>query len=323
MNNNSALKPVKPPIGLQIMQNAHLNKGTAFTMNARAKLGITGLLPPVVETLQQQQERAYIQFLAHNSAIEKNLYLNRLYNENQTLFFSLTRKHLGEMLPVIYTPVIAEAVTGFSRNYFSATGMIVSPENLAETDNIFAHIPDDAIDIAVVTDGEGVLGIGDQGIGGLNIAIGKLMVYTLCGRLNPARTLAIHLDAGTNNESLLADPLYLGRRQKRLSAQHYDDFIEKFVRSFRQHLPDTILHWEDLGRNNARPVLDRYREIHPSFNDDIQGTGAVAVAALMTGIRRSGMAAAQHRICIFGAGTAEPHCRADCQRHCHYRERSG
>lgn len=288
----------------QLLLNPRLNKGTAFSLSERDKYGLHGLLPDVVETLSQQVSRAYDQFSARTSNLSRNLYLNELYTTNTTLFFALVSTHLSEMLPIIYTPTIGEAVVNFSSNFMRQSGLIISWPERHRIDQILAQFAGQLIDVAVVTDGEGVLGIGDQGIGGLSIATGKLMVYTLCGGLNPFKTLAIQLDPGTNNERLLNDPLYLGWRHPRLSGKDYHEFIEQFVQAFRCHLPNTLLHWEDFGRDNARTVLDRYRNVHQSFNDDIQGTGAVAVAAVLTGIRKSNRPAASHRICIFGAGTA-------------------
>ncbi|PKL44605.1 MAG: NAD-dependent malic enzyme [Candidatus Riflebacteria bacterium HGW-Riflebacteria-1] len=290
--------------GKKLLGDPRHNKGTAFTHAEREKFGLLGLLPSRVETLAEQATRAYEQYISQADDLRKNLYLNDLFATNTTLFYHLVSSHLTEMLPVVYTPTIGDAVKQYSRSYVRPHGMIISLADQDRIDAIFANIPADELDIAVVTDGEGVLGIGDQGIGGLNIAIGKLMVYTLCGGLNPHRTLPVLLDAGTNNEELLADPLYLGLRRQRASGEEYLSFIDKFVTAFKKRFPRAFLHWEDFGRDNARTVLDRYRESHPSFNDDIQGTGAVALAAVLSGISKSQMPTAQHRFCIFGAGTA-------------------
>ncbi|PKL49975.1 MAG: NAD-dependent malic enzyme [Candidatus Riflebacteria bacterium HGW-Riflebacteria-2] len=290
--------------GTNLLNNPLLNKGTAFSHTEREKFGLIGLLPPRVETIEEQAFRAYIQYGASSGDLEKNLFLNRLFSTNVTLFYYLVSSHLEEMLPIVYTPTIGDAVKQFSRNFVQPHGLVISLTDRGRIEEIMATIDPEQLDIAVVTDGEGILGIGDWGIGGLNIAIGKLMVYTLCGGVNPHRTLPVQLDVGTNNQELLTDPLYLGLRQPRASGQEYLDFIDEFVTAFKKRLPRSFLHWEDFGRDNARCVLDRYRESHQSFNDDIQGTGSVALAAVLAGMARSGLPADQHRFCIFGAGTA-------------------
>lgn len=290
--------------GTQLLANPQFNKGTAFSQTEREKLGLVGLLPPRVETIEEQAMRVYALYLSQNSDLDKHLFLNRLFAINTTLFYYLASQHLIEMLPIIYTPTIGDAVKHFSHNFINQQGLIIALDDQDKIENILAHIDPEELDIAVVTDGEGVLGIGDQGAGGLNIAIGKLMVYTLCGGINPFRTLPIQLDVGTNNEELLADPLYLGLRRQRARGQEYLNFIDKFVSAFHKRFPHSFLHWEDFGRDNARAVLDRYRTLHQSFNDDIQGTGAVTLAAVLAGIKRSGLPADRHRFCIYGAGTA-------------------
>lgn len=256
------------------------------------------------QDLQLQKNRAYKQYEMQPTDLLRHLFLYDLYHSNVSLFFALINDHIDEMLPIIYTPTISEAVQGFSRYYKHQYGLIISFPDLERIDEILSRFNTDEIDIAVVTDGEGVLGIGDQGVGGLAIAMGKLMVYTLCGGINPFRTLPIQLDMGTNNQQLLDDPLYIGWRHKRLGEQQCRQFYDSFVTSFKKHLPHSLLHWEDLGRTNARQVLERYEDVHPSFNDDIQGTGAVTVAAILSAIKKTGIETSQHRFCIFGAGTA-------------------
>lgn len=290
--------------GAELLRNSRYNKGTAFSRRERIDFALNGLLPPRFENLEEQKARVWQQYLGKATALEKNLFLNRLAGINATLFYALVQEHLTEMLPIIYTPTIGDAVRQFSRNYDQQQGLIISYPEMNHIDDILAQFKPDDLDIIVVTDGEGVLGIGDQGVGGLCIAIGKLMVYTLCGGINPFRTLPVMLDAGTCNQALLEDPLYLGWRHPRISGHEYGDFIERFAQSFKKHFPKALLHWEDFGRNNARVILDKYRLFHPSFNDDIQGTGAVALAAVLAGIRKTGIAGKDHRFCIFGAGTA-------------------
>jgi len=290
--------------GLNLLQSSRYNKGTAFSEAERATFGLHGLLPHRVETIEEQKKRVWLQYSNQSTAIAKNLYLNQLARTNTTLFYAFVEEHLAEMLPIIYTPTIGEAVQKFSSNFTQQQGLVLSYPDMDRIDGILAGFAGQPFDIIVATDGEGVLGIGDQGIGGLDIAIGKLMVYTLCGGINPFRTLPVMLDVGTNNQKLLDDPLYLGWRHARISGDQYAKFIESFTRAFKKYFPRTLLHWEDFGRDNARAVLDRYRLFHPSFNDDIQGTGAVALAAVLAGIRKTGIAGKDHRFCVFGAGTA-------------------
>ena len=297
----------KPTIALKgyaLLNNPKLNKNTAFTLEERLKFDLIGKLPPKVESLTEQIERAKTKFDSIPLHINKNLYLNSIYQENIVLFFALVSKYLEEMLPIIYTPTIGEAVKNYSENYQKPCGIVISYTDIDHIDSILAQAASSDLEIAVVTDGEGVLGIGDQGVGGLNIAIGKLMVYTLCGGIDPFKTLPIQLDLGTNNEELLNNPNYLGWRHKRITGKKYYEFIDKFVAAFKKQLPTTLLHWEDFGRDNARAVLNRYRETHQSFNDDIQGTGSVALAAVLTAIKKSNISSKDHKFCIFGAGTA-------------------
>jgi malate dehydrogenase (oxaloacetate-decarboxylating) len=290
--------------GDQLLSSPRYNKGTAFSTKERELFDLTGRLPARIETIEEQSARIYWQLSNKTGDLEKNLFLMQVFATNTTLFFRLLESHLEELLPIIYTPTIGEAVMQFSKNYLRPHGLIISYPEIEKIDAILAQIDPKQLDIAVVTDGEGVLGIGDQGVGGLNIAIGKLIVYTACSGINPFRTLPIQLDVGTNNEELLADPFYLGWRHKRISGDDYYHFLDQFVESFSKRFPDSFLHWEDFGKDNARKVLDRYRFKHQSFNDDIQGTGAIALAAVLSGIKQSKIDSAKHRFCIFGAGTA-------------------
>ncbi|MDD3001376.1 MAG: oxaloacetate-decarboxylating malate dehydrogenase [Candidatus Riflebacteria bacterium] len=248
----------------------------------------------------------YESYNALQSNLEKNRFLYDLYHRDLESFYKFVFPQMRELLPIIYTPTVGDAVIEYSHHEICSPtkrGLII---NCTEADKIGALLSrhTNTTDIAVVTDGEGVLGIGDQGIGAINIAIGKLMVYTLCGSVNPHRTLPIMLDMGTNNEKHLADPAYKGLRQKRISGEAYYKFMDTFVNAFKKHLPNTLLHFEDFGRDNARPILDKYRTFHQSFNDDIQGTGVVALAAVKSGISKTDMPSEQHKICIYGAGTA-------------------
>lgn len=290
--------------GKSILTIPQLNKGTAFSEQERRDFGIMGKLPIHVETIGKQMDRALVQYNMCDNDIARNIYLNRLHDSNTVLFYAFVGKHLKSMLPMLYTPIVGKAVQQFSHKFRNARGLYVSyheREYISETlDN--RSNPD--IDLIVVTDGEGVLGIGDQGIGGMDIPIAKLMVYTLCGGINPLRTLPIMLDVGTNNKALSDDPLYFGDRRPRLSGHEYDAFIEKFVSEVKTKFPNALLHWEDFGRGNAYRILNKYRDQLCTFNDDIQGTATVATAAILSAVNATDLPLKDHRIVIFGAGSA-------------------
>lgn len=290
--------------GYDLLANPRLNKGSAFTESERALFQLQGKLPHHVESIEQQMHRIYLQYQVKKSDIEKNIYLNALHDTNETLFYRLISEHLEEMLPIIYTPTISDAVEQFSLQLRRPRGLYLSYPNIDQIEAMIANRSNQDIDLIVMTDGERVLGIGDQGIGGMNISIGKLMVYVACAGVNPLRKLAITLDLGTNNEKLLQDPLYLGWKHPRITGAAYDDFIDKVVNAIRKHLPNAYLHWEDFGRDNARRNLDRYRNRFCTFNDDMQGTGAVTLAAILSGLHASGRKLTEERIVFFGAGTA-------------------
>lgn len=290
--------------GHDLLDNPRLNKGSAFTQSERELFSLAGKLPYHVETIEDQVERTYEQYLSFSSDLSKNIYLNTLHDTNETLFYRLVSEHIEEMLPIIYTPTIGEAVQKFSLELRRPRGIYIAYPDMDRMDEIIANRANYLIDIIVVTDGEGVLGIGDQGIGGMNICIGKLMCYVLCAGVNPLKKLAVTLDVGTNNQHLLNDPMYIGWRHERISQEQYDEFIEKFVTCIRKHLSTAFLHWEDFGRENARRYLDRYRDQFCTFNDDVQGTGAVTLAAILAGIHTAGSSILDQRIVFFGAGTA-------------------
>ncbi len=290
--------------GKYLLTTPQLNKGTAFTHDERIAFGLLGKLPNQIETLEEQVKRAYQQYLGYTSRLQQNIYLNNLHDKNQILFYKLLNCYLSEMLPTIYTPIVGTAVKCFSREYRQPRGLYISHTNQDQLDEIINNRSNPEIDLIVVTDGEGVLGIGDQGIGGMDIPVAKLMVYSLCGGIDPTRTLPIFLDVGTNNSELLNDPMYLGCRHGRIYIEQYDQFIQRFVDTIHKHFPNAFLHWEDLGRDNARRILEQFEDKLCTFNDDIQGTGAVALAALLAGCDVTGIKLEQQRIIIYGAGSA-------------------
>lgn len=290
--------------GKCLLTTPQLNKGTAFTQEERREFGLEGKLPNHIETLDEQIERALLHYQSLQNPINRNIFLNELHDTNQTVFYGLVKKHLAEMLPFIYTPTVGLAVEMFSKKFQRARGLYISYEERSQIERILDNRSHPDVDLIVVTDGSGVLGIGDQGVGAMMIPVAKLMVYTLCGGINPLRTLPILLDVGTNNPALLEDPLYLGWRHPRITGEAYDDFIDQFVSVVNKKFPKVFLHWEDFERDHARQILDRYQGLLCTFNDDIQGTGVVAVAAIMAALQVTQSRLTDQRIVIFGAGTA-------------------
>ena len=289
--------------GKPLLTTPQLNKGTAFTTEERKAFDLLGKLPHHIESLEEQVKRSYLQFASYTTRLQQNIYLNNLHNKNQILFYKLVGCHLDEMLPIIYTPIVSAAVQSFSLEFREPRGLYISYLDKDNMDEILNNRSNPEIDLIVVTDGEGVLGIGDQGIGGMDIPVAKLMVYGLCG-VDPTRTLPIFLDVGTNNQALLNDPLYLGLQQPRIVGKAYDEFIHTFVEAIKRKFPHVFLHWEDFGRGTARRILDTYQDDFCTFNDDIQGTGAVALAALLAACDLTGLSLEKHRIVVFGAGSA-------------------
>lgn len=290
--------------GKLLLTTTQLNKGTAFTEQERREFNLIGKLPAQVETLDEQVKRAYFQFSKYHTPLQKNIYLYNLHDKNQVLFYKLVSEHLTEMLPFVYTPIIGTAVKEYSREFRQARGLYIAYNYRDQIEEILDNRSHPEIDIIVVTDGEGVLGIGDQGIGAMDISIGKLMVYTLCAGVNPLRTLPIMLDVGTNNQDLLNDPLYLGLRHPRIDGKEYNNFIDKFVKAVKKKFPRAFLHWEDFGNKHARHILNKYRQDVCSFNDDIQGTGVVTLAALLAAAKVTQKNITEQQIIIFGAGNA-------------------
>jgi len=292
--------------GYSVLSDPWLNKGTAFTEPERAALGLTGLLPSRVLTLDQQARRAYRQCSRQASDLDKNIYLTALHDRNEVLFYRVLTDHLSELLPIVYTPTIGEAIQQYSHQYRRPRGVYLSidaPDQI-ETALRAPELSADEVDLIVATDAQAILGIGDWGVGGIDIAAGKLAVYTAAGGINPARTLPVVLDVGTDRPELLEDPLYLGVRHQRPAQEPYDAFIDAYVTAALKIFPHALLHWEDFGPGNARRILDRYRGHILTFNDDMQGTGAVNLAAVLAGARASQTPLTQHRVVIFGSGTA-------------------
>ena len=292
--------------GYGVLTDPWLNKGTAFTESERAALGLTGLLPSRVLTLDQQAQRAYKQCSQQASDLDKNVYLTALHDRNEVLFYRVLTDHLSELLPIVYTPTIGEAIQRYSHQYRRPRGVYLSIDAPGQIETALSatELSADDIDLIVATDAQAILGIGDWGVGGIDIAAGKLAVYTAAGGVNPARALPVMLDVGTDRPELLEDPLYLGVRHKRPSQEPYDAFIDAYVTTALKIFPRALLHWEDFGPGNARRILDRYRGHILTFNDDMQGTGAVNLAAVLAGARASQTPLTQHRIVIFGSGTA-------------------
>lgn len=290
--------------GAALLADPLLNKGTAFTPDERAELGLDGLLPPATETLDEQADRAYEAFLGYDKPLNRHIYLRQLQDTNEVLFYGLLTRHLEEMLPVVYTPTVGEACRRFSEIYRRPRGLFLTYEDRHRFREILRNRPGGEVDVIVVTDGQRILGLGDQGLGGMGIPIGKLSLYTAIGGIHPARTLPILLDVGTDNEQLLAGAHYLGRRQHRVTGDAYDEMIEAFVSAVEAELPGTLLQWEDFATAHARPILTRYQDRLLTFNDDIQGTAAVALGALSTATKVAGSSLTDHRIVVLGAGSA-------------------
>ncbi|UQS87375.1 NAD-dependent malic enzyme [Nicoliella spurrieriana] len=293
-------------MGYNILNDPFKNKGTAFTMAERKALGLEGLLPPFVQSLDDQAKQAYGQYQAKPSAIEKRIFLMTLFNENRVLFYKLFSQHVVEFMPIVYDPTIAESIENYSE-------LFIQPQNatflsINDQDSIEQSLKNAAdgrdIRLIVVSDAEGILGIGDWGTNGVDIAVGKLMVYTAAAGIDPSQVLPVILDAGTNNEKLLNDPLYLGNHQKRVYGDQYYAFVDKFVQSAERLFPEMYLHFEDFGRSNAAKILNQYKERYTIFNDDIQGTGIIVLAGILGALNISGEKLTDQKYLCFGAGTA-------------------
>ena len=273
-----------------ILANPYLNKGTAFSLAERQKFGLLGTLPPKVRTIEEQATEVYAQFQTKQAGIEQRDFLMAIFNTNRTLFFYLMGQHLEEMMPIVYDPVIADSIENYSQRF-------LQPQQAAFL----------SIDHPDIVQGEGILGIGDWGINGVDIAVGKLMVYTAAAGIDPASVLAVGLDVGTNNESLLNDPAYLGLKHRRVTGVAYDQLIDGFVTAAHELFPTALLHFEDFGRANAAKILRRYQDQLPIFNDDIQGTGMIALAGVLGALKLSGQRLADQKFLTFGADLDKKH----------------
>jgi len=289
---------------MDLLVHPALNKATAFTEEERSNRGLHGLLPPHVENIEEQVVRAYEAYKRKDDDLERHIYLRALQDTNEVLFYRLLLDHIEEMTPMVYTPVVAQACQQFSHIYRRPRGLFISYPLRDSMSKLLRNRPNAYVDIIVVTDGERILGIGDQGAGGLGIPIGKLSLYTLIGGIRPERTLPIVLDVGTNNAERLNDPEYIGWRHERISGQEYFDFIDQFVQAVKEELPGACLQWEDFATPHARPILQRYRDQLLTFNDDIQGTSAVALGAIFSAVKVTGRSLKDQRIVMFGAGSA-------------------
>lgn len=302
------MKPSKPIYisyaGPALLETPLLNKGSAFSEKERRTFNLIGLLPPRYENIEEQVKRAYMQYRSFAEPINRHIYLRVVQDNNETLFYRLLTDHLVEMLPIIYTPTVGEACEHFSDIYRSARGIFVSYEERQFMDDILRSVTKDKVKVIVVTDGERVLGLGDQGIGGMGIAIGKLSIYTACGGISPAYTLPVALDVGTNNKKLLDDPFYMGMRHPRIEREEYDNFVDQFINAAQERWPGVLIQFEDFAQPNAMPILLRHRERVCCFNDDIQGTAAVTLGCLLSAVRKKGEALRDQQVVFVGAGSA-------------------
>ena len=291
------------PRGKDLLNTPLLNKGTAFTEEERTKFGLHGLLPPQVETLDEQVVRAYEAFQKKDNDLERHIYVRALQDTNEVLFYRLLLDHIEEMTPLVYTPTVALAIEQFSHIYRRPRGLFIPYPLRDSIPQLLRNRANKDVDVIVVTDGERILGIGDQGAGGLGISIGKLSLYTGIGGIRPERTLPIVLDVGTNNPERLKDPEYLGWRHERITGQAYFDFVDQFVQAVKQECPETLLQWEDFATPHARPILEHYRDKLLTFNDDIQVTAAVVLGATLGAVKVTGKSLKEQRIVMLGAGS--------------------
>ena len=293
-----------PYRGAQLLAQAMYSKGSSFTHDERRAFGLEGLLPEAVSTLDLQRRRMVDNIARKADALEKYIGLAALQDRNEVLYYRVLVDHIDEFLPIVYTPTVARACQDFSHIFRRGRGLWITPDHRGRIDEVLGNAPFEDVRLIVVTDNERILGVGDQGAGGMGIPIGKLSLYVAAAGIHPAQTLPVSLDVGTDNPALLADELYLGCRRKRLRGPEYDALVEEFVQAVKRRFPQALLQWEDFKKANAFRLMDRYRKVLPSFNDDIQGTAAVAAAAMMAGARVTGIPLLEQRVVILGAGAA-------------------
>ncbi|WP_019615783.1 NAD-dependent malic enzyme [Psychromonas ossibalaenae] len=293
-----------PFAGPALLETPLLNKGSAFSLEERDHFNLTGLLPHYIESIEEQSARAYQQLSAFKSDLDKHIYLRNIQDTNETLFHHLIEHHLEEVMPLIYTPTVGLACEKFSKIYRRKRGLFVSYPERDKIDDMLQNATKQNVKVIVVTDGERILGLGDQGIGGMGIPIGKLALYTACGGISPAYCLPIVLDVGTNNSQLLADPMYMGWRHPRITGQEYNEFVDLFIQAVRRRWPEVLLQFEDFAQTNATPLLNKYRNELCCFNDDIQGTAAVSVGTLIAACQNKGEKLSEQRIAFLGGGSA-------------------
>ena len=306
-SDGSAGRTIKPTVtGYDVLRDPTLNRGSAFTAAERQALRLVGLLPSAVTTLDEQAKRSYAQLQQQPTDLAKNIFLSALQDRNEVLFYRLLSDHLAELLPIVYDPTVAQAIEQYSHEYRRPRGVYLSiddPDSIEMSLRDFGAGPDD-IDLIVATDAEEILGIGDWGVGGIDISVGKLAVYTAAAGIDPARVMPVMLDVGTNRESLLNDPFYLGNRHSRIRGERYDAFIDTYVKAATKIFPNVLLHWEDFGVSNGRRILQKYRDQICTFNDDVQGTGAITLGAVFSALKVTGLPLREQRVVIFGSGSA-------------------
>ena len=301
----SKKRPIYIPFaGPALLEAPLLNKGSAFSQRERQQFNLEGLLPYNIETIEEQEARVYQQLCAFQTPMDKHIYLRNIQDTNETVYFRLVTDHLAEIMPLIYTPTVGLACQQFSKIYRRKRGLFISYPDRDRIEDMLQNATKQNVKVIVVTDGERILGLGDQGIGGMGIPIGKLALYTACGGISPAYTLPITLDVGTNNAALLDDPMYMGWRHPRITGDDYYAFVDEFIQAVKMRWPDALLQFEDFAQDHATPLLQRYRDQLCCFNDDIQGTAAVTVGTLMSACQAKGETLAQQRVVFAGAGSA-------------------
>ncbi|MEC6831363.1 NAD-dependent malic enzyme [Photobacterium toruni] len=303
MNNNK--RPLYIPYaGPILLETPLLNKGSAFSIEERMFFNLEGLLPEAIESIEEQTERAYQQYQKFDNDMDKHIYLRNIQDTNETLFYRLVENHITEMMPIIYTPTVGSACEDFSNIYRRGRGLFISYPNRDRIDDMLNNASRQNVKVIVVTDGERILGLGDQGIGGMGIPIGKLSLYTACGGISPAYTLPVVLDVGTNNPQRLSDPMYMGWRHTRITGIEYDNFVDDFIQAVKHRWPEALIQFEDFAQKNAMPLLERYKDKVCCFNDDIQGTAAVTVGSLLAACKAAGTKLSDQRVTFLGAGSA-------------------